>query len=157
MSLGNWCLQIKNMCPLPIAKLSRYCWGLTFVEAFFTVHDGDAEPFETGGPMELTMVLVQLPIWPTHGFIMWFALVQALTLPLTSLMVDHTVLTQTTILVFTRTRKATVSHKSCKTTNYLFFLSKMKANTFLHRPQRQDKISLILQERTSKPFKLTSK
>lgn len=45
---------------------------------------------------------------------MWFAVVQALALPLASLMVDHTVLTQTTILVLTRTGVVTVSHKSWK-------------------------------------------
>lgn len=95
--------------------------ALTFVEALLTVQDGDPEPFETGGSMKLTMVLVQRPIRATHRFIMWFAVVQARALPLTSLMVDHTVLTQTTILVFTRTRIVTVSHKSCKTTNKSFF------------------------------------
>lgn len=100
-----------------LVKVKIHCADLTFVEALLTVHDGDPEAFETGGPMELTMVLVQLPIRPTHRFIMWFAVVQALTVPLTSLMVDHTVLAQTTILVLTRTRIATVSHKSCKTTN----------------------------------------
>lgn len=65
--------------------------GLTFVEALLTVNDGNPVSSEAGGTMELTMVLVQLPIWPAHRFIVWFTVIQALTLPLTSLMVHHTV------------------------------------------------------------------
>lgn len=36
--------------------------ALTFVEALLTVHDGNLVSSEAGGPVELTMVLVQLPI-----------------------------------------------------------------------------------------------
>lgn len=36
--------------------------ALTFVETLLTVHDGNLVSSEAGGPVELTMVLVQLPI-----------------------------------------------------------------------------------------------
>lgn len=44
------------------SKKTTHCSALTFVEALLTVQDGDPEPFETGGPVELTMVLVELSI-----------------------------------------------------------------------------------------------
>lgn len=75
---------------------------------------------------------------------MWFAVVQARAHPLASLMVDHTVLTQTTILVLTRTRVATVSHKSWKqqTNHFLTETLKEITNT-TQEPQTQsnDKIT----------------
>lgn len=78
--------------------------------------------------MELTMVLVQLTIRATHGFIVRFTVIQALALPLAGLMVDNTVTPQTTVLVFTWTWKASVSHKTCgnkhtPTENYIFCLA----------------------------------
>lgn len=35
---------------------------LTFIEALFTVHDGNPVSSQTGGAVELTVVLVELPI-----------------------------------------------------------------------------------------------
>lgn len=90
--------------------LEKVTLALTFVEALLTVHDGNPVSSETGGPVELTMVLVQLPIWTAHGFIVWLTVIQALTLPLASLMVDYTVMPQTAVLVLTWTRKAIMSH-----------------------------------------------
>lgn len=45
-----------------ISCLERVRVALTFVEALLTVHDGNPVSSETGGPVELTVVLVQLPI-----------------------------------------------------------------------------------------------
>lgn len=65
--------------------------ALTFVEALLAVRDGYPVSLEAGGPVELTMVLVQLPIRTAHGFVVRFTVIQALTLPFVGLMVDHTV------------------------------------------------------------------
>lgn len=42
--------------------LEKVTFALTFVEALLTVHDGNPVSSKTGGSVELTMVLVQLPI-----------------------------------------------------------------------------------------------
>lgn len=78
------------------------------------MHDGNPVSSETRGPVEFTMVLVQLPIWTAHRFIMRFTVIQALTLPLACLMVNYTVTPQATVLVFTWTWIAIVSHKTCR-------------------------------------------
>lgn len=58
--------------------------------------------------MELTVVLVQLAVRATHCLVVWFTAVQTDALPLTALMVDHTVTPQATVLVLTRTLEAIV-------------------------------------------------
>lgn len=90
----------------------RSTWALTFIIAFLAVHDGNLVTSETRSPMELTVVLVQFPIWATHRFVVWFAVIQTLALPLFGLMVDHTVTSQTTILMFTWAWMATVSQET---------------------------------------------
>lgn len=86
--------------------------ALTFVKALLTVHDGNPVSPEAGGPMELTVVLVQLPIGTTHWLVVGFTVIQALAVPLAGLMVDDTVTSQATVFVFTCARIADVSHKT---------------------------------------------
>lgn len=62
--------------------------------------------------MELAVVLVQLPVGAAHRFVVRLAVIQALALPLAGLMVDRTATPQATVLVFTGTREATVSHET---------------------------------------------
>lgn len=61
--------------------------------------------------MELTVVLIQPPIRTTYGFIVGFTVIQAPALPLLSPMVEHTMASQTTVLVFTWIRVAGMSYK----------------------------------------------
>lgn len=61
--------------------------------------------------MELTVVLIQPPIRTTHGFIVGSTVIQAPALPLVSPMVDHTMASQTTVLVFAWIRVAGMSYK----------------------------------------------
>lgn len=86
---------------------------LTFVKALLAVHDGNPVSAEAGGPVQLAVVLVQLPIGTAHGFIVGFTVIQALTLPLTRLVVDHTVMPQTAVLVFAWAGEAMVSSDTC--------------------------------------------
>lgn len=87
---------------------------LTLVKALLAVHDGNPVSAEAGGPVQLAVVLVQLPIGTAHGFIVGFTVIQALTLPLTRLVVDHTVMPQTAVLVFARAGEAMVSSDTCR-------------------------------------------
>lgn len=77
------------------------------------MHDGNPAPAEARGPVELAVVLVQLPIGAAHGLVVGFAVVQAFTLPLTRLAVDHAVVAQAAVLVLARAGEAMVSSESC--------------------------------------------
>lgn len=90
----------------------RATWLLTFVEALLAVHDGNPLSAEAGGPMELAVVLIQPSIWATHGLIVRFTVIQAPALPLDSPMVDHTMASQTTVLVLAWIRVAGMSYKT---------------------------------------------
>lgn len=78
------------------------------------MHDGDPAPAEAGGPVKLAVVLVQLPIGATHRLVVRFAVVQALTLPLTRLMVGHAVVAQAAVLVLAGAGEAVACSESCK-------------------------------------------
>ena len=64
--------------------------------------------------MELTVVLVQLAVRPTHRLVVGFAAVQAPALSQASLTADLAVSSQTTVLVLTRTGDAAMAHKPWK-------------------------------------------
>lgn len=78
------------------------------------MRDGNPAPAEAGGPVKLAVVLVQLPIGAAHGLVVRFAVVQAFTLPLTRLTVDHAVVTQAAVLVLAGAGKAMASSESCR-------------------------------------------
>lgn len=78
------------------------------------VHNGDLVSSEAGGPVELAVILVQLPIWAAYRFIMWFTLVQTLAFSLAVLVVGDAVAPQATVLVFTRPWIDAMCHKTCK-------------------------------------------
>lgn len=78
------------------------------------MHDGNPVSAEAGGPVQLTVVLVQLPVGTAHRLIVGFTVIQALALPLTRLVVDHAVMPQTAVLVFARAGEAMVSSDACR-------------------------------------------
>lgn len=77
------------------------------------MHDGNPVAAEAGGPVELAVVLVQLPIGAAHRLVVGFAVVQAFTLSLARLAVDHAVVAQPTVLVLARAGEAMVSSEPC--------------------------------------------
>lgn len=144
-----WCKTYNIQWTTCIIHLKKVIWALTFVEALLTVHDGNLVSSKTRGPVELTVVLVQLPIWTAHRFIVWFTVIQALTLPLVGLMVDHTVTPQAAVLVFAWTWIASVPHKTWVNTQkkkrqvtFFFFLS--DHNIRLYACLSQHMVSLSL-------------
>lgn len=85
----------------------------TFVKAFLTVHDGNSLMGHAGGSVKLTVVLVEFAVGPAHGFVMRLAAFQTLTFSFTGFSVHHTVLPQTTVLMFTGPGKATLTEEPC--------------------------------------------
>lgn len=85
---------------------------LTFVEALFAVQDGKLVSPEAGGPVELTMVLVELPVRAAHSFIVQFTVIQTFAVSLARLTVDHTVTSQAAVLVLARIGVDIVSHQT---------------------------------------------
>lgn len=85
----------------------------TFIEAFLAVHDGDSLMGHAGGSVKLTVVLVEFAVGPAHGFVMRLAAFQTLTFSFTSFSVNHTVLPQTTVLMFTGPRNTSLTEEPC--------------------------------------------
>lgn len=87
---------------------------LTFVEAFFAVYNGDSLTGKTRGSVQLTVVLVELPIRSTYRFVVWLAVLQTLALSMTACMVHYTVLPQTTVLMVTGIWEAVMTKQACR-------------------------------------------
>lgn len=104
-------MQLDNDGQYTITNHIRF---YTFVEAFLTVHDGYSLMGQTGGSVKLTVVLVEFAVRSTHRFVMWFAAIQALTFSFTCFLVNHTVLPQTTVLMFTGPRITILTKEPCK-------------------------------------------
>lgn len=99
---------------LPDLWFANGVFFLTFVEAFFTVYNGDSLTGQTWGSVQLTVVLVEFPVRSAYRFVVRLAVLQTLALCLPRCMVHHTVLPQTTVLMLTGVREAVMTKQACR-------------------------------------------